>query len=80
MIAQPLKSGRRDQIVVFDANAADAGYVQAGLQRDDVAGKQILVRGFNKVRILRMRNAQPVTSVVWEVLGDAAFSKTPRTA
>ena len=71
VVAQPLVAVVGDQVVVLDADAADAGDVQAGLQRDHVAGQQRLVGLADEERRFGVRQAQAVAGVVGEVLGHA---------
>src|SRR5262245_59842580 len=73
VIAEALVAGRRDQIVVLDANAADAGHVHPRLQRDHIAGEQCLRRMADDERRLRMAEADAVARVMWELLGHAVL-------
>src|SRR6185312_2616569 len=69
VIAEALVAGRRDEVIVLDADAADVVHVKARFERNDVAGNQRFRGMANEVRRLWVRDAEAVAGVVREAVG-----------
>ncbi len=73
MIAQPLVTGLRNQVIMLDADAADAVDVEAWLQSDDITRAERFVSVADQKRGFGVRQAQAVAGVMRKSVGHALF-------
>src|SRR2546421_10511616 len=73
MLAEALAGRIGDEIVVLDTDAADAGDVEARLERDDVAGAERFGGVADEEGRFGGRQAEAVTGVMGKMLGDAGL-------
>lgn len=71
MIAHTLEPRVGDPVVVFDANAADSGYIKTRFQGHDIAGQERLRSVTDNVRCFRMRQSEAVSRMMGKVPGNA---------